>query len=154
MVDLEDFKTLSHGYSSEKLRDLFKVNITTARRWKAGTIPAPHSVVLMLRLINWGEVSSIGGTDWEGFTINVKDHKLNIPFFKKGFSPEEIKAMFFLTQDAWRDKRELRLTLEKLTATQTKLEKAEQDNKFYRDQVKQAGREFAFKVLTAGQKEI
>lgn len=152
MLDLEDFHTLSHGYSSDKLSELFKVNITTARRWKAGTIPAPHAVVLMLRFINWGEISSIGGADWEGFTINMRDHKLNIPFFKKGFSPEEIKAMFFLTQDAWQDKRELRLTAEKLTATQAALDKSEQDNKFYRDQVRQAGREYAFKASTYGHK--
>lgn len=154
MLDLEDFGTLSHGYSSDKLSTLFRVNITTARRWKAGTIPAPHAVVLMLRFINWGELSSIGGPDWDGFTINMRDHKLNIPFFKKGFSPEEIKAMFFLTQDAWHDKRELRLTLEKLAATQAALDKSEQVNRFYRDQLRQAGREYAFQVLTVGHKEV
>lgn len=142
MIDLEDFNTLSHGYSSDKLSKLFHVNITTARRWKAKTVPAPHSVILMLRFINWGELSSIGGPSWEGFTINIRDHKLNIPFFRQGFSPEEIKAMFFLTQDAWQDKRELRLTLEKLSATQEALDKSEQDNKFYRDQVRQAAQEY------------
>lgn len=56
-----------------------------------------------------------------GGMINMRDHKLNIPCFKNGFSPGDIKAMFFETKDAWRDKADLRHIQAELKTTQEAL---------------------------------
>ncbi|MDD5299915.1 MAG: hypothetical protein PHD65_05400 [Gallionella sp.] len=145
MVDLDNFKTLLSGFGQEKLCQMLEVNPKTVKRWADGTIEAPKAVRLLLHFINWGDLSAIGGEEWEGFTINMKDHRLTVPFFHRDFGAKEISAMFFTTQDAWQDKRDLKRISEELTTTRLQLEKTKTDNAFYRSQLKQANREFVLK---------
>lgn len=53
----------------------------------------------LLKFIQWGELSAIGGTEWEGFTLRCGT--LSMPFFPRGFTSHQLKGMFFTTQDAW-----------------------------------------------------
>lgn len=145
MIDLSNFKTLLSGFGQEKLCNLLELNPKTVKRWIDGKITPPKAVQLLLHYINWGDISAIGGKEWEGFSINMKDHRLTIPFFKRDFNARELSAMFFTTQDAWQDKRDLKTTLEKLANTEKELTAARDNIQFYRSQLKQAGREYAFK---------
>lgn len=144
MIDLEDFGTLISGYGQEKLCRMLEVNPKTVKRWANGTVAVPKAVKLLLRFINWGELSAIGGEEWEGFTINMKDHRLTVPLFHGDFGAREISAMFFTIRDAWQDKRELKKISEELIAVKSQLAKVSSDNEFYRSQLKQANREYIF----------
>jgi hypothetical protein len=108
MVDLDDFVALAHGIEVEKLCKMLEIHPRTLKRWRSGEVKPPIAVCLLLRFINWGELSSLGGEDWKGFTIGRQDHKLYLPCFRAGFTPYELQAMFFTTQDAWQDKRDLK----------------------------------------------
>lgn len=108
MRNLNDFAELTSGYSENYLAKYLQVNPKTIRRWKTGTTNAPHAIRLLLRIKLEGDLSAIGGKEWEGFTINAKFNTMCIPFFHRPFEPRQIIAMFFTTQDAWTDKRDLK----------------------------------------------
>lgn len=146
MVDLDEFHTLLSGYGQERLCKLLDVNPKTVKRWYEGTVDAPKAVRLLLKFINWGDLSAIGGKEWEGFTINMRDHRLTVPLFRGDFNPREISSMFFTVRDAWQDKRDLRKVTEELIAVKSQLEKTISDNDFYRAQLKQACREYIGKA--------
>lgn len=98
MLDLDDFATLAHGLDEAWLCDHLGVSAKTLRRWRSGATEAPKAVRHLLRFINWGELSAIGGKDWEGFTLNKQYHTLNVPLFHRPFEPRQISAMFFQVQ--------------------------------------------------------
>lgn len=149
MVDLDDFKNVISGYGQERLCKLLDVNPKTVKRWYDGTVDAPKAVRLLLRFINWGDLSAIGGKEWAGFTINMRDHRLTVPLFRGDFGAREISAMFFTVRDAWQDKRDLKKVTEELITVKSQLEKAISDNEFYRSQLKQANREYVFNGKTS-----
>lgn len=144
MIDLDEFHTLLSGFGQERLSKLLDINPKTVKRWYDGTVDAPKAVQLLLRFINWGELSAIGGTEWEGFTINMRDGRLTVPFFHGDFNAREISAMFFTVRNAWQDKRDLKKVTEELMSMKSQLEKTISDNAFYRSQLKQANREYIF----------
>lgn len=146
MVDLEDFGTLAHGMSDAFLCDHLDISTKTLNRWKTGHTEAPKAMRLLLRFINWGELESIGGKDWEGFTVNKLDHRLTVPLFHGDFNAKEIAAMFFTTQDAWQDKRDLKTVQTELTALRLELTESNKRRDYYHDQLKQAGREYIAKL--------
>lgn len=134
MIDLDDFGTLCHGTSDAWLCEHLDITPRTLRRWKAGA-RVPKAVLLLLRYINYGELASIGGKEWEGFTLNAKYHTLDVPCFHRPFEAGQIKAMFFKITDAWINEAEVK-NLHRALA------EANQRNDYYRDQLKQAGRKF------------
>lgn len=142
MIDLDEFHTLISGYGQTKLCELLEVNPKTVKRWLDGSVKVPMAVRLLMRFINWGDLSAIGGKEWEGFTINMRDHRLTVPLFRGDFNPREISAMFFTVRDAWQDKRDLAKTLDELATLKTELAAKNDAITFYRDQLKQAGREY------------
>jgi hypothetical protein len=96
MVDLEDFATLAHGLDEAWLCDHLGVCCKTLRRWRSGATEAPRAVKHLLRFMNWGELSAIGGKEWEGFTL--RGGKLSAPCHHRPFDPFQIQAMFFQVQ--------------------------------------------------------
>lgn len=146
MVDLEDFGTLAHGMNEAFLCSHLDISTKTLHRWKTGHTEAPRAVRLLLRFINWGELESIGGKDWEGFTINKQTHRLSVPLFHRDFNAREIAAMFFTTQDAWQDKRDLATVQKELTATKSELTESKRRADYYLDQLQEAGREYIAKL--------
>ena len=146
MLDLSDPGTLLHG-DNKKTAELLKVKPITVQRWKQGIIKLPETVRLLMYYIKWGELSGIGGKEWKGFKIGWQDKLLYIPGWKYGFNPRAIKAMFFEVKLIDQLKRELKFSEEKLKETQLKLAKAEKNSEYYRDQLKQANKNYFYNVI-------
>lgn len=105
MLDLEDFGILAHGHSDQWLCEHLGVTPRHLRNWKSGKTPVPKPVKLLLQFIHYGELSAIGGKDWEGFTL--RGGCLSIPLFPRTFTAQQLGAMFFTTQDAWANRADL-----------------------------------------------
>jgi len=141
MIDTNDPGTLLHG-DDLKTANMLKICPKTIKRWKTGKNRIPEAVKLLMKFIKWGDLSGIGGKEWEGFTIGWQDKKFYIPAFKDGFTPGQLNALFFRVQDAWMNKRDLKNTTKLLKECQEKLELSEKNNKFYKEQLKEAGKQF------------
>ena len=120
MRSIESFADLVAGLIEDYLADYLQVDLKTLRRWKRGTCKPPHAVTLLLRLKFEADLSALGGPDWEGFRMSP-DGKFYPPFWARGFDAGQLKAMFFMVQDAWADKRDL----ERLRAELADLRKSE-----------------------------
>ena len=103
------------GCDEKHLADFLGVTLTTFRNWKSGRHPAPVAAVKLLRIKLDGDLSALGGPDWEGFAL-AQDGKFYHPFWARGFTPWQLKAMFFEVQDAWAVRRDLRAAQERLAA--------------------------------------
>ena len=146
MLDLSDPGTLLHG-DNNKTAELLKIKPITVKRWKQGIIKLPEPVRLLMYYIKWGEIAGIGGKEWEGFKIGWQDKLLYIPGWKYGFDPWAIKAMFFKVQLIDHLKRELKFSEEELKETQLKLIEAQKNSEYYREQLKQAEKNYIYNVL-------
>ncbi len=146
MIDLTDPCTLLHG-DNNKTAELLQVKPVTVKRWKTGAVKLPETVRLLMYYIKWGELSAIGGKDWQGFKIGWQDKLLYIDGWKYGFEPWAIKAMFFKVQLVDHLKRELKLSEKELEETKTKLAEAQKNSDYYREQLKQASKEYIINVL-------
>ena len=95
-MQAEQFRDLVAGVSESYLCDFLQVSLKTLRRWKAGTAAVPHATVLLIQVKLDGDLSALGGSDWEGFFFS-KDG-LHLPGWKYGFNPHQIRGMFFKCQ--------------------------------------------------------
>ncbi len=137
--DFEKFADLVVGVNRDWLCQYLKIHKKTLERWISGSTDAPEAVRKLLRLKYEGDLASLGGEGWEGFYIGRKDHLLYIPLFRGGFEPGQIKAMFFLCQDAWADKRDLKHVLNQQIELNNELERLRNQNTYYRQQLREAG---------------
>lgn len=103
-MDFESFRDLVAGCSETHLAAFLKVNLKTFRRWKSGASKPPHSAVIALQFHLSGDLATIGGDEWRGFSL--RGGKLHAPFFKRPFDPFQIQAMFFDVQMSRHYKRE------------------------------------------------
>lgn len=94
MLDLDDFGTLAHGYTDAQLAKEFDVTLRTARNWRTGKTPVPLAVRRLLKIINWGDLEALGGSDWAGFTLN-RDGTMSVPLFPRPLPAARIASMFF-----------------------------------------------------------
>jgi hypothetical protein len=150
MIDINETGTLFASQSEEKLSELLEVNIKTVKRWKTGKFPVPKPIRLIMQFINWGELAAIGGKEWEGFTINLRDHKLNIPGFsqnREGFSPGQLKDIFFKIQYIPQLESKLKYKSELLESAKNELIAEKKKTEYYRHQLRQAGAEYS-EILT------
>jgi hypothetical protein len=92
-----EFRDLVAGCSEQHLADYLHVSIKTFRRWKSGEATPPHSAIIALRLHLDGDLSAVGGKDWENFRFG-RDGKLYLDGWRGGFDPHGIRSMFFTTQ--------------------------------------------------------
>lgn len=132
MLD-EEFADLVAGMNEAYLCEYLQINLKTFRRWKAGTITAPHAARLLLKLKINGDLSALAGDAWEGFRLG-RDGLLYIPLFHRGFNPHQLKAMFFTTQDAWADKRDVKALQRDLAALRAAYDDLLKREAFYRRQ--------------------
>lgn len=100
------FADLVAGCAEKPLADFLGVNLATFRNWKRGRCRAPVAAVKLLQLHLDGDLSALGGPDWEGFRL-ARDGKFYHPFWARGFTPWQLKAQFFTVQDAWQLRRDL-----------------------------------------------
>lgn len=70
------------------------VSVQTVRNWLDGK-PMPTAARKLLQL-KYGDLSALG-EEWAGFTL-AADGKMYIPWFRGGFTPSQIRSMFFQVQ--------------------------------------------------------
>lgn len=110
-MQASEFKRLTQGRSDASWCAYFDVGAATFRRWKTGKARVPGAVARLLRM-GCSELSALAGAgdEWRDFSFGP-DGRFYHPFWREGFSAGDLRGMFFLTQDAWQDKRDLRATL-------------------------------------------
>ncbi|MBA3284181.1 MAG: hypothetical protein H0U27_03865 [Nitrosopumilus sp.] len=65
-------------------------------RWKKGITKVPESVIRLLKLYVEGDASGLLGREWEGFYF--QDALFHVPEWRRGFTPHEIRALFWKCQ--------------------------------------------------------
>ncbi len=91
--DLVAFCQLPAGFAS--FPQFLGVSRQTWARWRSGETPPPAAVLQLLSFMAHGDFAQLWGDAWEGFHMG-KDGKIYAPFHgNRGFSPDQIKYMFF-----------------------------------------------------------
>lgn len=119
-----------NDYSIEEITRITGATPLTARRWKDGTSQPPASALRLLRLMIEGELMS---REWEGFRF--KDDLLYIPGWNRGFSPGELRAMFFRIQQVSALESEKRRLQKDLDNREKALDELKRQRDFYRSQL-------------------
>lgn len=91
--------------SAQSIADYLGVSVRTVKRWKDGH-PLPTTCRRLLQL-RYGDLSGLLGSDWQGFTFG-QDGLLYHPFFKYGFSADEMRGWFFGRQELAHLRREVK----------------------------------------------
>lgn len=107
-MEIERFSDLVAGVSEQWICEYLQVNPKTVKRWRTGEVNAPHAIRKLLKIALDGDLSALGGKEWEGFVIGRKDQLMYIPLFHRGQTPRQVAAMFFYLQEAREDKREIK----------------------------------------------
>jgi len=103
MLNTRDQTDLLSG-DAETIAGYLGVSVRTVKRWKSGQ-PMPAAPFKLMQLRH-GDLSAIGGADWEGFYFG-RDNLFYHPFFKYGFNPYELKGLFFNRQEVAHFRREV-----------------------------------------------
>lgn len=67
-------------------------DLKTIKQWKKVTKKVPVSAIRLLRLYIDGEASALLEKDWNGHIF--KNNLLFIPEWRRGLTPDEIRALF------------------------------------------------------------
>jgi len=126
-----EFRDLIAGVNQTYLLELLDIGPATLRRWKTGKARIPKAAVQYLRIVLDGDLAALGGDQWQGFRLG-KDGLLNIPLFHRPFDALQLQAMFFTTQDAWADKRDLNAIQRDLAALRAEHNELKKRAAFYR----------------------
>jgi hypothetical protein len=105
----------------------------TIKRWKKGTKKIPESAIRLLKLYVNGDATALLGKDWEGHVF--KDGMLFVPEWRRGFTPGEIRALFWKCQLVASLESEIRLLKKQLEESNAEIEALEIRADFYRRQV-------------------
>ena len=103
------------------------------KRWKKGITKTPISVIRLLKLYINGDASGLLGKDWEGFYF--QDALFYVPEWRRGFTPHEIRALFWKCQQIGSLNNEINLLKQELERRNEDIEKLETKANFYRQQV-------------------
>lgn len=110
----------------------------TAKRWKAKPDTMPDMAQRLIRYHVRGELRDLFGKDWDGFTMHKG--KLFAPAWREGFTPEQIRFMFFQVQDVGYLRAQVRQLERDLQRERERCEVLERHNYFYRSQVSREAR--------------
>lgn len=80
----------------------------TARRWKLNPAMMPNTAARLVKFAVFGDLALILGSTWAGF--EYRGGMIYPPFFRGGFTPLQIAAMFYEMQEL----RELRREVKRL----------------------------------------
>jgi hypothetical protein len=103
------------------------------KRWKKGITKVPESVIRLLKLYIDGDASGLLGKEWEGFYF--KGELFYVPEWRRGFTPHEIKALFWRCQLVSSLEREIKILKQEIDRQNTEIENLEIKANFYRQQV-------------------
>jgi hypothetical protein len=102
-------------------------------RWKKGITKVPESVIRLIKLYIDGDASGLLGKDWEGFYF--QDALFYVPEWRRGFTPHEIRALFWKCQQIKCLNNEINLLKQELERRNEEINTLEIKADFYRRQV-------------------
>lgn len=83
--------------STPEIVEICQVNRTTAMRWKAGLARIPYAARELIRHALEGDLPQPAARAWPGWRFG-RDGRLYAPDLKRGFSPEDLRALHWLQQ--------------------------------------------------------
>lgn len=140
MLDPDDFAALAHGYALAWLCSHLDITPRTLRDYKAGKRPVPRPIMHLMRLMALGDLSALGGPEWQGFTLN-RDGTLSLPLFPRPVPPRRIAAMFFLEPE--QRARDLERAQRELAQARADLEAEKEKAAQYRRLLKESSTRYA-----------
>lgn len=108
-------------------------NQKTIKQWKKGTKKISESASRLLKLYILGEASALLGTDWDGHYF--RNNQLYIPEWRRGLTPQEIRALFWQVQQISSLKREIGLLKKEIEKCAEEINTLEIKADFYKNQL-------------------
>lgn len=108
-------------------------DLKTIKQWKKVTKKVPVSAIRLLRLYIDGEASALLEKDWNGHIF--KNNLLFIPEWRRGLTPDEIRALFWQGQLVSSLKTEIELLKQELERRNQEIDNLEVKADFYRRQL-------------------
>ena len=93
----------------------------------------PESAIRLLKLYINGDASGLLGKNWEGFYF--KDEQFYVPEWRRGFTPHEIRALFWKCQQIRSLNNEINSLKQELERRNEEFNKLEVKADFYKRQV-------------------
>jgi len=103
------------------------------KRWKKGITKIPESVIRLLKLYVNGDASGLLGKEWEGYYF--KDELFYVPEWRRGFTPHEIRSLFWKCQQIRNLNNEINLLKQELERRNEEYNLLEIKSDFYKRQV-------------------
>lgn len=104
-MELWQFRQLVEELGDGLVCRFLGVSPATLRRWKTGKARIPQSAILALQLHIDGDLAALGGDDWQGFRL--AGGQFYIPGWRNGWTPGNLRALFFNVQEVPALRREL-----------------------------------------------
>ncbi|GJL73515.1 MAG: hypothetical protein NMNS01_27140 [Nitrosomonas sp.] len=127
---MEDF---IKSISTQEIEKITGEKPEKIKRWKKGITKVPESAIRLLKLYFNGEASGLLGKDWEGFYF--KDALFYVPEWRRGFTPHEIRSLFWKCQQIISLESELRRLRQEIEKRDDEINALEIKADFYRRQV-------------------
>ncbi|HLP99272.1 MAG TPA: hypothetical protein VK149_12595 [Sideroxyarcus sp.] len=96
-MELHQFRAFVERHGDLAIRSYLDVSPATFRRWKTGQSRIPHSAIIAMRLHFEGDLSALGGEQWEHFRFG-SDGLLYLPGWKYGWTAGAVRGLFFTRQ--------------------------------------------------------
>ena len=107
-----------YGLSPLFIQNATGAPASTARRWKSKPDTMPEAAQRLTRFADQGDVAEVFGADWSGFKFSAG--KLYPPYFRDGFTPFQIAAMFYEQQELWHLRREVKRMMQEQDSEKAK----------------------------------
>lgn len=124
---------LIYGINIEEIERITGEDLKVIKKWKKGTRPIPESSLRLLRLYLIGDASALLGDEWKGYRF--VGNLFYVPEWRNGFTPHEIRAVFWNTQQIAGLKNEIALLKQELERRNEDIDLLEVKADFYRRQL-------------------
>ncbi len=124
---------LIYGINIEEIERITGEDQKTIKKWKKGGKEIPEPSLKLLRLYLKGDASALLGDEWKGYRFS--GNLFYVPEWKNGFTPHEIRALFWKCQKVWSLEREIELLKRELERRNEEFDSLEVKAAFYRRQL-------------------
>ena len=124
---------LLYGINIEEIEKITGEPQKVIKKWKKGTKPIPESTARLLRLYLNGDASAVLGDEWKGYRFI--GNSFYVPEWRNGFTPHEIRALFWKCQQIWSLEQEIKVLKQELERRNEDINILEVKADFYRRQL-------------------
>lgn len=124
---------LLYGINIEEIERITGEDQKIIKKWKKGTKQIPESAIRLLRLYLTGDASALLGDEWKGYRF--VENLFYVPEWRNGFTPHEIRALFWKCQQIRSLQREIELLKRELERRNDDINSLEVKADFYRRQL-------------------